>query len=309
MVSGSIITNNGKKIILNRAYKGTPDYEDPVKFSVGISNSTPDVADTALAVRIPIENGTVNETGETQWTGSDGGDNTTDNTTTYKEGAGASDATSQNMIANGTNATKTWTIADIDTAGTDITAARYIGFWWDIKDAATLAKFKTSGTCLEFRIRTNGDAANKYYTITKTRAQLALLWNWITSNTTLVSALTQGAGGAPSGVLDEVILIATTNNATDTFTTGDVLFDLLRTWEASDLIKTFTTSYPVFDETKHEVEIRCSLPSTKANGFLLNGFALYNDDATPLMHSEDTHTDNSKSTTDVFTYIIKDRLI
>ena len=39
-------------------------------------------------------------------TGSSGGDNSTDNTDTYKEGAGNVDVTSQNLIANDTSATK-----------------------------------------------------------------------------------------------------------------------------------------------------------------------------------------------------------
>ena len=306
MASGSLIVNNGKKIIINRIYKASPDYLVPSRFKVGISNGTPDIGDTDLDVAVPIANGTVVDDGQDLLTGSNGGDNTTDNTTTYKEGAGETDATSQNLIANNTNATKTWTLAALDAP---FVAAQPFGFWLYIKDATAYAKFLSAGTALQLRIRTNGDAANLHYLYNRTAAQLAIGWNWVTSGTTNVNGLTQGAGGPPSGALNEFVLEIYTNNATDTFVAGDVLYDLMRTWTAANLIQTFDSGYPSIDETNYETEIRGTLTSTQANGFPLDGFALFNTDGTPLMHSEDTITDESKSSTDQFIYIIKDRLI
>ena len=63
------------------------------------------------------------------------------------------------------------------------------------------------------------------------------------------------------------------------------------------------------DETNNEVTIRCLINSVQANGFNINGFGIFNDDGTLLMHSEDTFTSVSKSSTDEIVFIIKDRLI
>lgn len=315
MTNGSIITNLGKKIILNRAYKATPDYTVTTKFKVGISNATPNLGDSDLTVAVPIEDGTVNDDGSNtgNLVGTNGAANSTDNVATYKEGAGLSDVTSQNLVTNGAgvNATKTWTIANLAAAGVVMTATEPFGFWLYIDDAADLAKFLAAGTCLEVKFRTNGDAANLSYLKTFELTDLAVGWNWITSNTTAVNGLTQGAGGPPSGVLDEFLIEVTTANATDEFNVavaGELIYDLLRQWATTDLTKIFSVD-PSLDETNMEVEIRGLLTTVQANGFPLDGFALFNTDTTNKMHSEDTHTDESKSTTDQFTYIVKDRLI
>jgi len=304
MVNGSIITDSGKKIILNRSYKASPDYTVPTKFKLGISNGTPNVGDTDLDDTIPITNGTVNDDGDNTLTGSSGGNNTTDNTTTYKIGGGVSDDTSQNLIANVSNATKIWTISNLASAGSNVTSSYFGGVWIYIKDATALAKFKTSGTALTLKL---GSDSSNYYSITRTAALLATGWNWVADHDTAVSGWTET--GTVAGNVDTYIIEIVTNNATDTFVAGDVLADLLRTWQVSDTVKTFETGYPAIDETNHEVEIRCAVSSTLANGFDLDGFCLVNTDGTVLMHSEDTITAESKSNTDQFTFIVKDRLI
>ncbi len=307
MTNSSIITNSGKRIGLHRTYTASPTISAPTKFSVGILNGTPLVTDTALDNRVAIEDGTTNDDGSNNFTGSGGGDNSTNNTTTFKEGAGNSDVTAQNLIANNTSVTKTWTSPDLAASGADMVLTKPFATWVYILNAAALAKFKTSGTCLELRIRTNGDGATLYHELVFTVADLAVGWNFLTSGTTLVSALDTGAGGAASGDLNEFVIVATTNNSTDEFAAGDVIYDLLRQWAASDLISSFVSGYPTFDFTNNEVTIRGFINSAKANGFDLNSLALYNTDGTPLMHSEDTHTAESKSSQDEFAYIIVDR--
>ena len=190
-----------------------------------------------------------------------------------------------------------------------MTATEPFALWLYIKDATALAKFLTAGTCLEIQFRTNGDAANKYYEHTETVSNLIAGWTWVQSGTTAINALTQGAGGAPSGVLNELIIQITTNNATDTFVAGDVVYDLLRQWATADLSKIFVTNYPTFDYTDYEVTTRCFLDSSEANGFDVNGFGMINTDATVLLMSESTYTAESKSSTDCFAYICKDRVL
>jgi hypothetical protein len=244
-------------------------------------------------------------------TGSSGADNSTDNTTTFKQGAGVSDGKSQNLLADGagTNVLKIWTIADLTANGSAKTAGEPFGMWLYIRDAAAYLKVKASGAALTIKFRTNGDGATLFYKYERTKAQLAVGWNWVTSGTTITSDLTQGAGGPPSGALDEFVIELETVAAGDEFETGELLFDLLREWTVAERSKIYVTSYPTIDETNFEQETRCQLLSTEANGFDLNGLALINTDGTILIHSEDTFTAESKSDTDQFTFIVKDRLV
>jgi len=49
MGTGTLITNSGRLIALNRTFKAVPDYTAPINFEVGIGTATPSPADTALA--------------------------------------------------------------------------------------------------------------------------------------------------------------------------------------------------------------------------------------------------------------------
>ena len=69
------------------------------------------------------------------------------------------------------------------------------------------------------------------------------------------------------------------------------------------------SGYPVINYTTFEVEMRAFVNSLQANGYLVNGFATFNTDTDPLMQDEDTVTGESKTLTDEFTVIAKDRLI
>lgn len=53
-MSGSIITLTGKKIVLNRTYKDTPDYGAPAQFAVGTGTTDPSSGDTGLQTPIQI---------------------------------------------------------------------------------------------------------------------------------------------------------------------------------------------------------------------------------------------------------------
>ena len=308
MANDSIINIKGKNLALYRTYTENGDlsateYLAPTKIKIGVDNDTPNIADTDLDWPVPIEDGIVNDDGDNQMTGSDGGDNSTDNTTTYKQGANITDNTAQNLIKNDTNATAIWTISDLSTNGTNITDSKYGGFFLYIKDVAALAKFVSAGTSIELKL---GSAVGNYYSITRTASQLSTGWNWISSNS-IISEWDET--GAVAGDIDTFIIEITTNNATDEFVAGDVIYDLLRTWDYADTITSFTANYPQFDYTNNEVAIRSSLNTIQGNGFLINGLATVNEDTTPLMLGEDTFDGESKSPTDEFIFVIKDRIL
>ena len=270
------------------------------EFKVGIGITSPTGADTDLEIAVPISDGTANDDGSNTLTGSSGGDNSTNNTSTFKEGAGQTDVTAQNLIANNGNATKIWTIANLGAAGTNVTGTQFFGLWLYIHDSTALAKFKSSGTALEVKL---GSAVGNYFSLTKTAATLAVGWNWITSNTVAVEDLTET--GTVAGNIDTFIIEITTNNATDTFTTGDVVYDLLRTWQASDLVKNFESGFSSYDSSTKEIQTRMILTLSQANGFPLTEIATRNTDGTSW--TRDTYTSFSKSLTEELRFTQKDK--
>lgn len=306
MANGSIITNSGKSLILQRAYESSPSVTAISEAKIGILNGTPSVTSTDLDTPVPIEDGTINDDGTNLMTGSSGGDNTTDNTTTFKEGSSGivSDTTAQNLNTNTSSATKQWAISSLSSAGTAFTGTDYGTLWLYIKDSTTLAYFLSSGTALEVRL---GSDSSNYYSLTKTAADLSTGWNWISSYPDAFDQLTET--GTVTGTIDYFAIIITTNNATDSWTEGDVVYDLLRGFVDSDFTTSFDSSYPNVNTTDLEVETQITLNSLKANGFDINGLGLVNTDSSPIFFSEDTFTSESKSSTDVITFICKDRII
>ena len=176
MANGSIITNSGKNTMLYRSFTPSADlsstqYLPPTQFKVGISNNTPQVTDTDLAIPILIGAGTVIDNGSSSLTGSNAGQNTSSNTSIYKEGSNLTDNTSQNLLATTGNATKTWTKGSLT-----ISATKPISFWLYISSTSIFSKFLSSGTAFMFRIRTTGDAANKYYYKSYSVSNLSVGW-------------------------------------------------------------------------------------------------------------------------------------
>lgn len=308
MANDSIITNKGKNTILYRAYTQTgslssTQYNPIEKFQLGILNDTPDITDTSLTSPVPISNGTVNDDGDNQLTGSSGGDNTTDNTTTYKEGASAADNTAQNLIKNSSNATAVWTISDLSSAGTNIDTSKYCGLWLYIKDSTAYDKLLTSGTAVQVKL---GSDSSNYYSISFTASQLSNGWNWLTSSSIVSSWDETGTVGTP---VDTFIIEATTNNATDTLAAGDLVYDLLRTWTDADTKKDFVSGFPSIDFTNNEVTTRAYVTTLEASGYDINAMGFLNTDTTPLLLEEDVFTAESKSNTDEFTFIVKTRIL
>ena len=287
---------------MDRGYKASPTFTAPTVFKVGQDQSTPLVTATDLTNAVPISNGTVNDNGDNTLTGSSGGDNSTDNTTTFKPGAGVSDVTSQNLIANNTNATKIWTISNLASLGTNITGTSRASIWLYINDSADLAKFKSSGTAIELKL---GSDSSNYFSKTWTRSLLAVGWNWLNTGTTAVNALTET--GTVSGNIDTFIIEITTNNGTDTFSAADVLYDLLRTWIAGDLTKAVTST--TIDNTALTVQIRSDLSSTEANGFVIDSHGNFNTDSTALLEGLEDFDDESKTDTDEFIFTTQNQFV
>ncbi len=56
-MTGQVITNNGRKIILNRSFKASPDYLAPSVFKIGTGTTTPVAGDTDVETGVNINGG------------------------------------------------------------------------------------------------------------------------------------------------------------------------------------------------------------------------------------------------------------
>ena len=55
MATGQVFTTQGNKLVLNRAFKGTPDYAEPTVFKVGTGTTAPTISDTDLVTPVNID--------------------------------------------------------------------------------------------------------------------------------------------------------------------------------------------------------------------------------------------------------------
>lgn len=294
-----IKTKIGKNVMLNRMYKSTPDYTAPSQFKVGTGDTAPTVNDTDLELSIPIGDGDTCDNGAQTLTGSVGGTNTTTNTFTFKPGADQTDDSAQNLLVNNTDVNKIWTLENLSTSGATALADKYTAFWLYIKDISVLQKFKTSGTCLNVKIGT--DASNYYYKEFAV-GSLVLGWNWVQ----LDELDTNLSTGTPTAPLNWFQITIITNNATDTFNEGDVIYDFLRQWETTDLFEDISSV--AFNENTVTATITATLFSTQAVGYNLTEIGTFNTDATPKMDGRDTFSSEGKSSEDEFKFTIVDGL-
>ena len=294
MASGSIIVNNGKKIILDRAYNASATYSQPSTFKVGILNGTPSVADTELDNPVPISGTEAVDTCEviTGWV--DSADMTiTTNAVTFKEGSNSLSLAKDAGSSVNFSTAKTTTSRDF--------TSKTLFVWLYITAVADLVATGTDCVIIRF-----GSGAGDYYQKGWDISELAVGWNLLY----FTSATADSTTGTPAiAACDYSFIQLTTDLAADTIAADRIFMDDWKVASSDDFTKTIVSGYPTVDETNFEVEIRGQLLSTEANGHDINGFALFNADGTPLMHSEDTFTAESKSSTDQFTFIVKDRLI
>lgn len=293
MANGSIYVDGGKNLVLNRAYKATPDNNEPNQIKVGIENATPSVTDTDLTKPIPIS-GTeeVDDNDTADW--NDSADMTTTlNNTTFKEGTGALDTTKDGAASATASTSKTTTSVDF--------TSKDLWVWVYIKDTTAYDKLATTDA-LTIRF---GSAVGDYYEYTRDKADLAVGWNAITFNSTTADSET---GTVDDANCDYSYLSWTATGAAIVWTAGDFIMDDWKVASSGDYFKAIDSGYPTFDTANKEVELRFTVLTTDANGYDINGLGVFNDDGTPVMAEEDTFTAESKSSTDEFVFIVKNRI-
>ena len=218
-----MITNNGLKILLNRTYKATPDYEEISTFKVGTSQATPAVTDTDLTLPIPIYNTEQADNCETVGNWAETTDGTDSlNSTTYKEGAG-----SLNLIKAATTADNVTYYNDGNMASLDFTS-KDLWLWIYFKDAATLLKLATTDA---LEIRYGNDYDTNFWYKKYDNADLVAGWNYFKLDTTTMTE----TGSVTLNACDSGAIKLTFTATSDTIAAGDVITDSINTsnvaWE------------------------------------------------------------------------------
>jgi len=288
----SIITNTGKQIMLDRTYTETPTKTAPKYFKVGSGQATAVASASSMTNPVPISGtDSIDDCETADWT--DSADMTTAlNSTTYKIGSNSLNLTK--------DATASATASTYKTTTSINFTSQEFSMWLYILDSAALAKLATSA-CLTIRL---GSDASNYWQWTKDKSALAVGWNLIDGLTTSNGTET---GSATLTAMDYTYIGLTATGSAIVWSAGDILMDDLKAVAADDYLKAFTST--TINNSALEVEIRSNLSSLEANGYLLNGFGVVNNDSTKLLFSLDDFTAESKSNTDEFIFITKDKLL
>jgi len=293
MANGSLIDNSGKLIIISKAYDSASTITVPSVFKVGILNGTPNVADTYLDNPVAISGTEAVDDCETADWSDDAECTTTLNASTFKEGSNSLSLEKDGGASVTCSTSKTTTSRDF--------TSKTLFVWVYITAVADLVATGTDCVVIRF-----GNDNSNYYQKGWDISELSVGWNLLY----FTSATADSTTGVPTiTACDYSYLALVTDLATDLIAADRINMDDWKVASSDDFTKTFVSGYPTIDTTNYEVEIRGQLSSIEANGYDLNGFGLFNTDGTPLMHSEDTFTAESKGDTDQFTFIIKDRII
>lgn len=286
MVDNTMVTRDGVKLLVNRAFKNVPDYTILSRFRVSID--TPDVTytDTSLITQIPISGTELIDAcnATTGWSAS-GTNSITVNNTTYKPD-GATDGALNIIKSDITSSTISITKATTSLNGT----SKDFLAWIYIKDTSTLAKISS------FTIRYGSDNTNYYY---KTYT-LSVGWNFVKL---AIPAAFSTTGSPIITALDYTYIAIVTNNNTDVFVAGDIIIDALRLASADCYYKNFDSL--AIDEVDGSITITSKLSISEANGFLLNGISSENIDVSPIMGIKSKHPANSKGNSDLIKYVTK----
>jgi len=308
MTTGALTTDDEKKIYLYRANTATgslsaTQYLPTDEMIIGVSGVAPNVGATDIEFRVPITNGTVNDDGSTNLSGSTYALDSTDNTSNFKEGGGVSDDTAQNLMSDGYGPELFWGSVDLTTAGTAVDIAKKIGFNLYVKDAATLLKIST----VRLFVGSDSGGANSYWEFWDDTV-LTVGWNFLTSADVVGDWNTVGT---PTGTIKyaRVSVIPTGALSGSPIVAGDLIYDLLRQWAPADETKAMISGYPTFDYTGLSVTKAFLLTTSEANGFLIDNLATINSDTISLSGQIALTGGDSKSSTDQWRITFKERLI
>lgn len=260
---GAILSNDGMKILMNRAFKSSPDYTIPDRLKIGVNQADPVATDTDLTQPIPFSGTEAVDDCDatTGWTGSTDASAITTNTSSYKQGTA-----SLNMGKSGTTSTQvSYTKA---VTSLDFTSKTFFG-WVYIDDVDDLIS-----TGVGLSVRYGSDNSN-YYQEDFAVADLLDGWNLVTFTSSTATSTT----GTPSLVaMDYLNIIFFVDSASDTITHADLRMDDWKLGSTDDAVKSVDSI--TISEGTRSVIVEGTILATEANGFNITGFGFFNTDAT-----------------------------
>lgn len=291
-MADTILSTKGKDITLDRTFKSSPSFNPPQDLRLGIEQSSITTGTQVLDQPIPVKKGTILDDGTNQLSGSNGGDNTTDNTNTFKQTADLSETKAQNLEVNSNSATKEWSL----TYSTSSNEDRKHSVWLYFDDQQTIDLIAD----VEVRFE---DTSSDYYSLTVQDSDLSTGWNFIALGVLKNNSET----GSVSGTIDGLRIIITTDNAGDTWSSGKAVYDAARQWQPSDEKISQNSGYPVVDSSADEVTQRFTVTTLQANGFLLDGGLVETSGGDAYNSSNGFNL--SKSNTDEFIFQVRNRIL
>ena len=128
------------------------------------------------------------------------------------------------------------------------------------------------------------------------RDTLSTGWNLLLEDTSTTPDYTLGSTNLATITIFQIRV--ETNNASDTYTIGDLIMDFHHYASGSQFYKAYLAGYPTYDTGNIQATSRIQLLSNEALGYLVSECGEFNTDTIPLMLSHDVFTAISKSSTD-----------
>lgn len=287
----AVLTNNGRKILLDRFANTSPTRSILSQFKVGIGTTTPSVTDTDVETPVPLTGTESVDDCEatTGWT--DSADMTVSlNTTTFKEADGSLNLTKDGTGSASASTSKTTTSRDF--------TSKELELWYYVDDTTTLDLHATSN-CLTIRF---GSDSSNYYQWTVDKASLSTGWNRISG---LTSATATVVSSPTITACDYTFIQVTATGSGDTWAAGKVAMDDIKLVSSDDYLRSTESSYPVVDYANFQIEFRARATTVMANGYPLTEVGFLNSDGTPLLGLHCSFNSISKTEEDELIFVVK----
>ena len=282
-MNGSVKTEVMIEDMLTAHFTGSTSV--PTKYKVGNGTTTPNVGNTTLNNKIPVDNTEQIDDCEATTGWSAGTDSViATNAVTFKQGTFS-------LTLSKTGTAGTTMSVDKTTTSLDFTSKDF-WTWVYILDITDLV---ATGTALTIRF---GSDNSNYYFLDVDITSLSNGWNYISFN----SAGATGTTGSPViAACDYTYFSFNTDLAADTIVADRIIFDDIKLASTTDYDVPFTVNYPLINSGDLSAETRATLTATQANGSLITEFGEF--DASNNLHSHIVFDAESKEEQDIFILI------
>lgn len=246
---GSVYTDEGKNVLLNRGYKNDPDYTEPKYIMVSSNIEDPSASDTEFESLLSTSYDTLDDMDTTtDWSESDDGQAVELNDTEgeYREGDAC-----LNFPVSYSSGSASWSksFSSVDLSD------KYVGFYFYIESRTSL---ENSDSALTIDLGTDG--LTDYNSYEFPRSKIVNGWNYLTFFVDDFDS-EEGLGATLSDVTDIKITVKTQQSLSG----NEMRFDFISYFSESDAEISFASGYPIFNETDNTVSTRTTVEATVMN--------------------------------------------